>query len=157
VQESTQATINEKQTDKVHTENKETREQSTAQKTSKRAVLKNFARPCLREANPLPENPTIVEKIKDIFLLPPHGIVGFIMQITIICLQIWGILVAITGSEALPGGNFFSLLVLFVVSVVGGRLVSLINLPPLLGKSIPSNDCYRIYNTIIIITHLFHF
>lgn len=118
-------------------ENGQAAENSTPElktKTSKRAALKQALRPCLRNQNPLPENPTVCQKIKDMFLLPPHGIVGFILQITIVCLQIWGILAAITGSGAMPGGNFFSLLVLFVLCVIGGRLISLVNLPPLLGN-----------------------
>ncbi|XP_061197151.1 sodium/hydrogen exchanger 9B2-like [Saccostrea echinata] len=134
----TQDPATEKQTDNNHTENGQAAENASVpkSKTSKRAALRQMVRPCLREANPLPENPTIVDKIKDMFLLPPQGMVGFILQITIICLQIWGILAAITGSEALPGGNFFSLIVLFVLCVICGRLISFANLPPLLGMLI---------------------
>ena len=130
-------TAKETESDVHKPENGQAAENSTPElktKTSKRAALKQALRPCLRKENPLPENPTVCQKIKDMFLLPPHGIVGFILQITIVCLQIWGILAAITGSDALPGGNFFSLLVLFVLCVIGGRLISLVNLPPLLGK-----------------------
>ncbi|XP_062580508.1 sodium/hydrogen exchanger 9B2-like [Saccostrea cucullata] len=130
--------VTEKQTDNKHTENGQAAENSPAPKSkiSKRAAFKQMIRPCLREANPLPENPTIGDKIKDMLLLPPRGMVGFILQITIICLQIWGILAAITGSDALPGGNFFSLIVLFVFCVICGRLISFANLPPLLGMLI---------------------
>lgn len=136
VNDTTEDTIKVKDTEAQNKDKGQVKEKPTVSKTknSKMAALKQTVRPCLRKANPLPENPTVCEKIKDMFLLPPHGIVGFILQITIICLQIWGILAAITGSEAMPGGNFFSLLVLFVLCVIGGRLISLANLPPLLGK-----------------------
>lgn len=136
VHDTTEDTIKVKDTEAQNKDKGQVKEKPTVSKTknSKMAALKQTVRPCLRKANPLPENPTVCDKIKDMFLLPPHGIVGFILQITIICLQIWGILAAITGSEAMPGGNFFSLLVLFVLCVIGGRLISLANLPPLLGK-----------------------
>lgn len=136
VNDTTEDIIMVKDTEAQNKDKGQVKEKPTVSKTknSKMAALKQTVRPCLRKANPLPENPTVCDKIKDMFLLPPHGIVGFILQITIICLQIWGILAAITGSEAMPGGNFFSLLVLFVLCVIGGRLISLANLPPLLGK-----------------------
>lgn len=136
VHDTTEDTIKVKDTEAQNKDKGQVKEKPTVSRTknSKMAALKQTVRPCLRKANPLPENPTVCDKIKDMFLLPPHGIVGFILQITIICLQIWGILAAITGSEAMPGGNFFSLLVLFVLCVIGGRLISLANLPPLLGK-----------------------
>ncbi|XP_011416874.3 sodium/hydrogen exchanger 9B2 [Magallana gigas] len=138
VNDTTEDTIKVKDTEAQNKDKGQVKEKPTVSKTknSKMAALKQTVRPCLRKANPLPENPTVCDKIKDMFLLPPHGIVGFILQITIICLQIWGILAAITGSEAMPGGNFFSLLVLFVLCVIGGRLISLANLPPLLGMLI---------------------
>lgn len=138
VNDTKKDTIKVKDTEAQNNENSQIKEKPTVPKTkvSKIAAIKQTMRPCLRKANPLPENPTMLDKIKDMFLLPPHGIVGFILQITIICLQIWGILAAITGSEAMPGGNFFSLLVLFVLCVIGGRLISLANLPPLLGMLI---------------------
>lgn len=137
VNDTTEDTIKVKDTKAQSKDKGQIKGKPTVSKTkiSKMAALKQTVRPCLRKTNPLPENPTVCDKIKDMFLLPPQGIVGFILQITIICLQIWGILAAITGSEAMPGGNFFSLLVLFVLCVIGGRLISLTNLPPLLGKT----------------------
>ncbi|XP_033994231.1 sodium/hydrogen exchanger 9B2-like [Trematomus bernacchii] len=52
---------------------------------------------------------------------------------------LFGVVWSITGSECLPGGNLFGLVVLFLCSVLGGKLVGLIQLstlppfPPLLG------------------------
>ncbi|KAK3087377.1 hypothetical protein FSP39_005190 [Pinctada imbricata] len=68
--------------------------------------------------------------------LPPHGSLASYLQFAIICLQIWGILVALTQDQGLPGGNLFSLLVLFVACVFGGYVISFVNLPPLLGMLI---------------------
>ncbi|KAK8727822.1 hypothetical protein OTU49_009474 [Cherax quadricarinatus] len=52
----------------------------------------------------------------------------------VVGLSFWGILVAITGELALPGGNFFNLLVLYVVALVAGFMANFIGLPPLLGS-----------------------
>ena len=46
---------------------------------------------------------------------------------------IWGVLIAITGKEALPEGNLFSILSLLLLAQIGGYIASLIHLPPLLG------------------------
>ena len=52
---------------------------------------------------------------------------------TVLLLLTWGSLYSITGHHAAPGGNLFSLLVLFVCSVVGGKVSQACGLPPLLG------------------------
>uniref|UniRef100_A0A8D0CVM2 Cation/H+ exchanger transmembrane domain-containing protein n=1 Tax=Sander lucioperca TaxID=283035 RepID=A0A8D0CVM2_SANLU len=52
---------------------------------------------------------------------------------------LFGVVWAITGHECLPGGNLFGIVVLFICSVLGGKLVGMIQLPtlppfpPLLG------------------------
>uniref|UniRef100_A0AAQ5Z0H4 Cation/H+ exchanger transmembrane domain-containing protein n=1 Tax=Amphiprion ocellaris TaxID=80972 RepID=A0AAQ5Z0H4_AMPOC len=52
---------------------------------------------------------------------------------------LFGVVWSITGQECLPGGNLFGLVILFICSVLGGKLVGLIQLPtlppfpPLLG------------------------
>ncbi|KAF1381042.1 hypothetical protein PFLUV_G00170310 [Perca fluviatilis] len=63
------------------------------------------------------------------------------LLITKVCLfsLLFGVVWAITGSECLPGGNLFGIVVLFICSVLGGKLVGMIQLPtlppfpPLLG------------------------
>ncbi|KAF1381127.1 hypothetical protein PFLUV_G00171300 [Perca fluviatilis] len=63
------------------------------------------------------------------------------LLITKVCLfsLLFGVVWAITGSECLPGGNLFGIVVLFICSVQGGKLVGMIQLPtlppfpPLLG------------------------
>jgi len=67
-------------------------------------------------------------------MLPPHGNLAFYIQFFVVMLQIWVVLYSLTHSEALPGGNFYSLLILFVCCAIGGYVVSFVNLPPLLGK-----------------------
>lgn len=91
--------------------------------------------PCLTSHNPLPEKANFFQKIRHGFMLPPHGNLASYLQVAVVCLQVWIVLYAWTHKEALPGGNYFSLLVLFICCVIGGYLISFIKLPPLLGKS----------------------
>ncbi|KAB1282550.1 Sodium/hydrogen exchanger 9B2 [Camelus dromedarius] len=52
---------------------------------------------------------------------------------------LWAVVWSITGSECLPGGNLFGIIILFYCSIFGGKLFGLIKLPtlpplpPLLG------------------------
>uniref|UniRef100_A0AAQ5YM48 Cation/H+ exchanger transmembrane domain-containing protein n=2 Tax=Amphiprion ocellaris TaxID=80972 RepID=A0AAQ5YM48_AMPOC len=69
----------------------------------------------------------------------PKGLLNLL--ITKLCLfaLLFGVVWSITGQECLPGGNLFGLVILFICSVLGGKLVGLIQLPtlppfpPLLG------------------------
>ncbi|XP_028254755.1 sodium/hydrogen exchanger 9B2 [Parambassis ranga] len=69
----------------------------------------------------------------------PHGLISLL--ITKVCLfaLLFGVVWSITGSECLPGGNLFGIIVLFISAVLGGKLVGLVQLPtlppfpPLLG------------------------
>uniref|UniRef100_A0A3Q3Q8Q9 Cation/H+ exchanger domain-containing protein n=2 Tax=Monopterus albus TaxID=43700 RepID=A0A3Q3Q8Q9_MONAL len=69
----------------------------------------------------------------------PQGL--FSLLITKACLfaLLFGVVWSITGSECLPGGNLFGIVILFICSVLGGKLVGMIQLPtlppfpPLLG------------------------
>ena len=92
--------------------------------------------PCLTSHNPLPDNANIFQKIRYGVMFPPHGNLATYFQFAVVCLQVWIILYSWTNTEALPGGNYFSLLVLFVCCAIGGYLISFVNLPPLLGKNI---------------------
>lgn len=56
-------------------------------------------------------------------------------QFCVICASVWIVLYSVSGEQSFPGGNLFSLLVLFAGAVAGGHVFSLIHLPPLLGKS----------------------
>uniref|UniRef100_A0A3B4V306 Sodium/hydrogen exchanger 9B2-like n=1 Tax=Seriola dumerili TaxID=41447 RepID=A0A3B4V306_SERDU len=69
----------------------------------------------------------------------PQGL--FSLTVTKVCLfaLLFGVVWSITGSECLPGGNLFGIVILFICSVLGGKLVGMIQLPtlppfpPLLG------------------------
>ncbi|XP_074555231.1 sodium/hydrogen exchanger 9B2 [Halichoeres trimaculatus] len=69
----------------------------------------------------------------------PRGLINLL--ITKVCLfaLLFGVVWSITGRECLPGGNLFGIVILFICSVLGGKLVGMIQLPtlppfpPLLG------------------------
>ncbi|CAL8326133.1 unnamed protein product [Lota lota] len=69
----------------------------------------------------------------------PHGLLNLL--VTKICLLalLFGVVWSITGDECLPGGNLFGITTLFISSVLGGKLVGMVQLPtlppfpPLLG------------------------
>ncbi|XP_052079843.1 sodium/hydrogen exchanger 9B2-like [Mytilus californianus] len=92
--------------------------------------------PCLTSHNPLPENPSRGQRFKHAFMLPLHGNVATYLQFTVVCVQLWIIIYSLTHGQALPGGNLFSLLILFIGCAIGGYFISLIRLPPLLGMLI---------------------
>ncbi|KAJ8306577.1 hypothetical protein KUTeg_017122, partial [Tegillarca granosa] len=100
------------------------------------SAMEKICMPCLRRFHPLPENPNICQRLAHSFMLPLQGNIAQYIQFIIICLQIWAVLIALTRDQGLPGGNFFSLLVLFVCCVIAGYLISFIRLPPLLGMLI---------------------
>ncbi|XP_048189502.1 sodium/hydrogen exchanger 9B1 [Perognathus longimembris pacificus] len=85
------------------------------------------------------EEPMPQVKKKTYLSCPPRGRLNKIITYGIILFSIWGILWALSGPEALPGGNLFALLVIFFSAFLGGKLLQLIKiptvppLPPLLG------------------------
>lgn len=101
-----------------------------------RSSCYTFFKPCMHKHYPMPDDPKRKHKIHHAFLCPPHGKLGNVGTMVLTVLLIWGVLWSITGESALPGpnGNFFGLLVLLVCGLLGGGLVTLIKLPPLLGK-----------------------
>lgn len=66
-------------------------------------------------------------------LLSNENPIGTWINSALVIVLVWGSLACILGSDAMPGGNLFSLVIVFGCAVVGGKLVSLVNLPPLLG------------------------
>ncbi|XP_068204126.1 sodium/hydrogen exchanger 9B2-like isoform X2 [Palaemon carinicauda] len=88
----------------------------------------------MRKNYDLPENPTRTELLRYAFTCPPHGRVGDLLIWIITGLAAWGCLISITGDQALPGGNFFSLIVLYIMAILGGEAVQLLGLPSLLGS-----------------------
>ncbi|KAI3376298.1 hypothetical protein L3Q82_016404, partial [Scortum barcoo] len=69
----------------------------------------------------------------------PQGLVSLLVTKVCLFALLFGVVWSITGSECLPGGNLFGIVILFICSVLGGKLVGMIQLPtlppfpPLLG------------------------
>ncbi|GFR63527.1 mitochondrial sodium/hydrogen exchanger 9B2-like [Elysia marginata] len=97
------------------------------------ACFDSVTRPCLATSHPLPPNAPWWRRFLDNFLCPPHSRAGAILFIAIFAVVGWATLLAMTGNAALPGGNLFSLAILFVACWCGGYVVGLMHLPPLLG------------------------
>jgi len=87
-----------------------------------------------------------LDKLKYIFLCPPHGYLASIITWSLVVVTIWAASYVILGQIALPGrehlnisiegGTIFSLIMLLVLAHLGGMLVALVKLPPLLGMLI---------------------
>ncbi|XP_045108402.1 sodium/hydrogen exchanger 9B2-like isoform X2 [Portunus trituberculatus] len=88
----------------------------------------------LRSKHKLPEEPTMAQRIHYSLTCPPHGKVGDILLRLVIGTAVWGCLICITGRLALPGGNLFSLAVLYIAAVLSGRASAAVGMPPLLGS-----------------------
>lgn len=91
-------------------------------------------KPCLAKSHPLPQNAGCCRKFLDNFLCPPHSRMAAVIFVVCFSSSAWAALYSVTDTEALPGGNLFSLLVLFIACWCGGYLVGLVRLPPLLGE-----------------------
>uniref|UniRef100_A0A1A7WWZ9 Cation/H+ exchanger transmembrane domain-containing protein n=2 Tax=Iconisemion striatum TaxID=60296 RepID=A0A1A7WWZ9_9TELE len=69
----------------------------------------------------------------------PRGLFSLLITKAVLFALLFGVVWSITGRECLPGGNLFGIVILFISSVLGGKLVGLIRLPtlpplpPLLG------------------------
>lgn len=99
-----------------------------------RACWVSCSRPCWTKYHPLPTSATWAQRLRYSIMCPPHGHVGHALSLGFVTLLIWTICYALTGSQALPGGHFFALVMLVVFGYVGGLAVSLIRLPPLVGE-----------------------
>ncbi|XP_034044192.1 sodium/hydrogen exchanger 9B2 isoform X2 [Thalassophryne amazonica] len=70
---------------------------------------------------------------------PLRGLLASIITKVLLAAVLFGVVWSITEDECLPGGNLFGITVLFLCSLIGGKLVALIRLPnlppfpPLLG------------------------
>ncbi|KAM4811017.1 sodium/hydrogen exchanger 9B1 [Urocitellus parryii] len=70
---------------------------------------------------------------------PPQGIVNKIITNGVILFMLWCLTWTFSGSEALPGGNLFGLIIIFCSAFLGGKFLEIIRipsvppLPPLLG------------------------
>ncbi|CAD5122438.1 DgyrCDS10862 [Dimorphilus gyrociliatus] len=100
------------------------------------SIVRSFFKPCLRNENPLPSNPSKLQRFKYGLLCPPFGRFAKFLAYIILLFLIWCVLWSITKKEALPGGNFFSIFVLCICCICGGDLADLLKMPPLLGMLI---------------------
>lgn len=91
-------------------------------------------RPCLTEFHDVDEHSSCWARFRYAFMCPPHGKVASWTAKVFGAIMIWGTFWAILGDAALPGGNFFGILFMSYLSELGGNLVKLTPLPPLLGK-----------------------
>ncbi|XP_055334940.1 sodium/hydrogen exchanger 9B2-like isoform X2 [Paramacrobiotus metropolitanus] len=90
----------------------------------------------LYKRNPLPKNPSRSQKVRYAFLCPPHGFLASLLANILVILFLWLTAFFLARKDALPGGNIFALFVLYGASSLGGFVVSLLRLPPLLGMLI---------------------
>ncbi|XP_066241199.1 sodium/hydrogen exchanger 9B2 [Saccopteryx leptura] len=90
----------------------------------------------------LQETPTesnCLRRLRQTFACPPHGLLAKVTTNVTMVVLLWAVVWSITGSECLPGGNLFGIIILFYCAIIGGKLFALIKLPtlpplpPLLG------------------------
>ncbi|CAN7937187.1 unnamed protein product [Ixodes hexagonus] len=84
---------------------------------------------------------------------PPEGPLSLGLAWLLVLALAWGSLWGLFGDGALPGGHFFSLLVLVCAAYVGGQIVKLIRLPPLLGMLI-TGFVLRNVDAINVVKHI---
>ncbi|KAG0427322.1 hypothetical protein HPB47_025627 [Ixodes persulcatus] len=84
---------------------------------------------------------------------PPEGPVSQGLSWLLLLALAWGALWGLFGDGALPGGHFFSLLALVCAAYVGGQLVKLVRLPPLLGMLI-TGFILRNVDAINVVRHI---
>ncbi|XP_059027821.1 sodium/hydrogen exchanger 9B2 isoform X2 [Mustela lutreola] len=79
----------------------------------------------------LPTESNNLQRLRQTFSCPPHGFLDKgITNVTMVVL-LWAVVWSITGSECLPGGNLFGIIILFYCAITGGKLLGLIKLPTL--------------------------
>jgi len=62
-----------------------------------------------------------------------HGRLAQFLVLVVMAGFLYGALWSVIGKDALPGGNLFSITILWVGCAVSGWLIGKIHLPPLLG------------------------
>ncbi|XP_037686288.1 sodium/hydrogen exchanger 9B2 isoform X1 [Choloepus didactylus] len=86
-----------------------------------------------------PNESNHLQRLRQTFACPPHGLLDRVITNVTMVVLLWAVVWSITGSECLPGGNLFGIIILFYCAVIGGKLLGLIklptlpSLPPLLG------------------------
>lgn len=86
-----------------------------------------------------PAESSLLQRLRQTLACPPHGSLDRVITNVTIIVLLWAVVWSVTGSECLPGGNLFGIIILFYCAVLGGKLLRLIKLPtlpplpPLLG------------------------
>nr|KAI8766059.1 mitochondrial sodium/hydrogen exchanger 9B2-like [Biomphalaria glabrata] len=101
-----------------------------------RHCIQHCIQPVLVESHPLTADAPWYQRFLNNFFCPPHSRMGGIIFMIVLTSCIWVTLFSVTGEEALPGGNLFALLALFVLCWTGGYIARLTRLPSLLGMLI---------------------
>ncbi|XP_036196915.1 sodium/hydrogen exchanger 9B2 isoform X2 [Myotis myotis] len=91
-----------------------------------------------------------LQRLRQTFACPPHGLLDKVITNVTMVVLLWAVVWSITGSECLPGGNLFGIIILFYCAVIGGKLFGFIKLPtlpplpPLLGPAEVEGCLYAI-------------
>ncbi|XP_012372928.2 sodium/hydrogen exchanger 9B2 isoform X2 [Octodon degus] len=86
-----------------------------------------------------PAESNCLQRLRQALACPPHGLLNKGVTHVIMAVLLWAVVWSITGSECLPGGNLFGIIILFYCAIIGGKLLGLVKLPtlpplpPLLG------------------------
>ncbi|XP_035987068.1 sodium/hydrogen exchanger 9B2 isoform X2 [Fundulus heteroclitus] len=92
----------------------------------------------------------------------PKGLINLLLTKACLFALLFGTVWSITGQECLPGGNLFGIVILFICSVLGGKLLGMIQLPnlppfpPLLGMLLAGlllRNVPYVTNAVFINTH----
>ncbi|XP_055875673.1 sodium/hydrogen exchanger 9B2-like isoform X3 [Biomphalaria glabrata] len=100
-----------------------------------RHCIQHCIQPVLVESHPLTADAPWYQRFLNNFFCPPHSRMGGIIFMIVLTSCIWVTLFSVTGEEALPGGNLFALLALFVLCWSGGYIARLTRLPSLLDNN----------------------
>lgn len=91
-------------------------------------------KPCLIKYHPLPEKDTWKDRLVYAMRCPPHGTVARLLAAVVVMATVWAVLWAVTHSQALPGGNFFSLVIVFISAYTAGAAIVCLRLPSFVGN-----------------------
>ncbi|XP_024865895.1 sodium/hydrogen exchanger 9B2 [Kryptolebias marmoratus] len=92
----------------------------------------------------------------------PRGLISLLVTKACLFALLFGVVWSVTGRQCLPGGNLFGIIILFICSVLGGKLVGMIQLPtlppfpPLLGMLLAGlllRNVPYVTNAVFIDTH----
>lgn len=92
-----------------------------------------FCKRCRQEESGPSWEPPLWQRLCPYPFCPTYRQFARILSLVLIGLLSWGIVYAVLGDTAVPGGQLFGLAVLCIAAHFGGWLMSLTTLPPLIG------------------------